>query len=82
MSAPTEIDTVTEDRQARIETAQVLPHSPANEHPARRYSQSFARLITLPLVDFARFELQVAAPGARDAHPDLGQSLTTVPALR
>src|SRR5215212_6151850 len=57
MSAPTEIDAVTKDRQAWIQPAQVLPHSPANQHPACRDAQSLAGLIALSLVDLAWFEL-------------------------
>ena len=78
--APAELDAVAEDRDGRVEPAELVPDRGADQHPAGGDAQPGLRLVPLALVDLARVQLQVAAAGAGDADPDLADLLAGLPA--
>ena len=80
--APAELDAIPEDRQGRIKTVQVLPDGGPDEHAAGGDAEPLLRLVALPLVDLVHIEVELAAPGAGDADPDLADRLAAVPASR
>jgi hypothetical protein len=73
--APAEVDVVAEDRQLRVEPAQLLEHRSAHEHAGGVDREHRAHLVVLALVVLAAFQAGLAPAGAGDGHAELEEPL-------
>jgi hypothetical protein len=81
---PAEVDVVAEQRQQRVEPAQLVPHVPADEHAGRADREHPAVAVVLALVDLARLDAGQPAPGPVHREPGLAQHppVVEIPELR
>ena len=70
---PAEVDVVAEQRQQRVEPAQLVPHVPADEHAGRADREHPAVAVVLALVDLARLDAGQPSPGQVDGETSLAQ---------
>nr|WP_246355179.1 hypothetical protein [Nocardioides ungokensis] len=77
--APAEVDVVAEDGQLLVETAELLQHPTADQHPGGVDRQHGADLVVLPLVVLTTLESGLAPAGAGDGDAQLEQPLQRGP---
>src|SRR5207237_9589573 len=73
VGTPAEVDVVAEQRECRVEAAQLVPDIAPYQHPGRPDGQDVAAPVMLALVELAAVKPCLAAAPAADRHADLEQ---------
>ena len=73
MHPPAEVDVVAQQRHGRVETADLIPDIPADQHPGGAHRHDVTVPVMLALVHLAGFDAGDPAPGPVDGDPGLEQ---------
>ncbi len=76
---PAEVDVLPVEQHAGVETADLVPHVAADQHPGAADGKHIAVAVVLPLVDLARLDPGDPAAGAVSADPGFEQDIPVGP---